>query len=118
MAASVLRIMANHLNKEWTADSCIEVLNQVSEELNLMKTVLNLMKTVSERSDNHTQQHSAPIPVSERLPGPEDCNENGTCWAWNPIHRIWGQYHLNPSFHTHWLSVNNLPLPEENVTAS
>jgi hypothetical protein len=24
-----------------------------------------------------------PVPVSERLPGPEDCDEEGRCWWWN-----------------------------------
>lgn len=27
------------------------------------------------------QQHPAPVPVSERLPGPEDCDGEGRCWA-------------------------------------
>ena len=26
------------------------------------------------------QRYPAPVPVSERLPGPEDCDEQGRCW--------------------------------------
>jgi hypothetical protein len=67
-----------------------------------------------------------PIPVSERLPGPKDCDAEGRCW-WlkeraNPDHDL-----LMPTWHlqrqgpagtrffrfTHWLPAHALPLPEE-----
>lgn len=59
-----------------------------------------------------------PIPVSERLPGPEDCDAEGRCWfssclnadgRWNLEDRTSG---LNARFYTHWLSAPALPLPE------
>ena len=53
-----------------------------------------------------------PIPVSERLPGPEDCNADGDCW-WLDAHG-WGWY--MDSFqgnYSHWLPAHALPVPAE-----
>jgi len=65
-----------------------------------------------------------PVPVSERLPGPEDCDAKGRCWwlkqAANPEHDL-----LTPTWHlqrhrpagstffkyTHWLPHWALPVP-------
>ena len=52
-----------------------------------------------------------PVPVSERLPGPEDCLDEG--WAWFFNKRIgWRQAVLpvSPGY-THWLPANALPTP-------
>jgi hypothetical protein len=57
-----------------------------------------------------------PIPVSERLPGPEDCDAEGCCWAiggrgdWMRVYVI-GRSWSNPVY-THWLPFHSLPLPE------
>ena len=61
-----------------------------------------------ESPDSSTQ----PIPLSERLPGPEDCLDEG--WAWFFNQRIgWRQAVLpvSPGY-THWLPANALPTPE------
>jgi hypothetical protein len=53
-----------------------------------------------------------PVAVSERLPGPEDCLDEG--WAWFFNRRIgWRQAGLpvSPGY-THWLPANALPTPE------
>ena len=64
--------------------------------------------------------HAAPVPVpvSERLPGREDCDAEGRCWLYRPQTPI-----LNPSWDlarlecddpvppTHWLPAHTLPLP-------
>jgi hypothetical protein len=53
-----------------------------------------------------------PVPVSERLPGAEDCIDEG--WAWFFNQRIgWRQAVLpvSPGY-THWLPANALPTPE------
>jgi hypothetical protein len=53
-----------------------------------------------------------PVAVSERLPGPEDCLDEG--WAWFFNQRIgWRQAVLpvSPGY-THWLPANALPAPE------
>ncbi len=51
-----------------------------------------------------------PVPVSERLPGPEDCDERARCW-WLTLDwagpALWNQ----TSTPTHWLPANALPLP-------
>jgi hypothetical protein len=68
--------------------------------------------------DSSTQ----PIPVTERLPGPEDCDAEGKCWWWYPpvpeqTYGYWAHEHdavperavdEQPS---HWLPAHALPLP-------
>jgi hypothetical protein len=67
-----------------------------------------------------------PVPVAERLPGPEDCDAEGRCWwlkqAANPEHDL-----LTPTWHlqrhgpagstffkfTHWLPHHALPVPQQ-----
>jgi hypothetical protein len=72
-----------------------------------------------------------PIPVSERLPGPGDCNTDGEVWAWrrfDPEGDIDNGDHWCLAFHewlededcgfTHWLPAHALPVPtptSENV---
>jgi hypothetical protein len=53
-----------------------------------------------------------PVAVRERLPGPEDCLDEG--WAWFFNQRIgWRQAVLPVSTgYTHWLPANALPTPE------
>jgi hypothetical protein len=58
----------------------------------------------------------APVAVSERLPGPEDCTAQGRCWV---FYRGFGTWTLEPSGqdgkhtgYTHWLPANALPTPE------
>lgn len=74
------------------------------------------------------RQVLVPVPVSERLPGPEDCDGEGRCWYWRPSHpesgylegwmlrpSSWGVGHYDfddSVIHTHWLSAHALPLPE------
>ena len=58
-----------------------------------------------------------PIPVSERLPRPEDCDAEGRCW-WGdagddqfvPSWRLCEQ--PDDTHFTHWLPAHALPLPE------
>jgi hypothetical protein len=58
-----------------------------------------------------------PIPVSERLPGPEDLDAEGRCWfssrlnadgRWNLEDRTSG---LSSRWYSHWLPHWALPLP-------
>lgn len=64
-----------------------------------------------------------PVPVSERLPGAEDCQFNpgatiGFCWCWAPPENSFspGCWALWPlewyEDATHWLPANALPLPQ------
>jgi hypothetical protein len=58
-----------------------------------------------------------PIPVSERLPGAEDCDEKGRCWAWNPQAFWWDLCQLKfikmnaGDPFTYWLPIWALPVP-------
>ena len=58
-----------------------------------------------------------PVAVRERLPGPEDCDEQGRCWIFMPDIGIDPSWRLAnplyiPPYHTHWLPANALPTPE------
>ena len=70
-----------------------------------------------------------PVPVSERLPGPEDCDVEGRCWLWERycgysgckwalVDRTWSlsQSDEDLSVYTHWLPFHALPLPEQEVS--
>ena len=67
------------------------------------------------------------VPVSERLPGPEDCNKQGHVWAWRvyrpqdddddgdfwmQIPAKWLSHIPFSSSWSHWLPANALPIPE------
>ena len=43
---------------------------------------------------------AAPVPVavSERLPEPEDCNEEGYCWSWDNVEGAWYLWHPSPPY--------------------
>jgi hypothetical protein len=51
-----------------------------------------------------------PVPVSERRPGPEDCDADGFCWFWD-----YGWTRQQRGWHddecTHWLPHWALPVP-------
>jgi len=61
---------------------------------------------------------AAPVPLSERLPGPEDCNAEGRCWMLLNVAGDWrlvnpeksGLPQLEYGF-SHWLPAHALPLP-------
>jgi len=63
------------------------------------------------------RQALVPVSVSERLPGPEDCDSHGWCWVLYSAHSTWtleppyGQDGM-PTGWTHWLPAHALPLPE------
>ena len=84
------------------------------------KVLLDRWGKYPESPDSSTQ----PIPVSERLPGPEDCNAEGEVWAWrrfNPEGGMDNGDHWMLAFHewlededcdfTHWLPSHAMPLP-------
>ena len=60
-----------------------------------------------------------PVAVSERLPGPEDCDEQGRCWMFGCVEGDWrlisatnsGIPKLKYCF-SHWLPANALPTLE------
>ena len=63
---------------------------------------------------------AAPVPLSERLPVPEDCDEQGRCWlgghqmgngtpTWLLGYPAWAERF--PDVHRFWLPAHALPLP-------
>ena len=64
-------------------------------------------------------QTPQPVAVSERLPGPEDCDVQGRCWMFGNVEGDWrlisatnsGIPQLKYCF-SHWLPANALPTPE------
>ena len=66
------------------------------------------------------QAAPVPIPVSERLPGAEDCDAEGRCWlhlpdmGTEPLWRLTDPS-LRSRYHSHWLPASSLPLPAGEV---
>lgn len=67
------------------------------------------------------QPAATPIPVAERLAGPEDCDAEGRCWllyrsaSVNRTHQ-WSLVYSRSIFdgpYTHWLPANALPVPSD-----
>jgi hypothetical protein len=61
-----------------------------------------------------------PVPVSERLPGPEDCDAEGRCWAISSLgNSRWNLDTLEAGlcFYTHWLPHHALPVPGAEVAS-
>jgi len=65
-----------------------------------------------------------PVPVSERLPGPEDCDAKGRCWLHQPHPATpeTPEWRLMPARYastiyntTHWLPHWALPVPQQEV---
>ena len=57
-----------------------------------------------------------PVPVNERLPGSNDCDAKGKCWAWklddeDDAWHLELQEWINSPWTTHWLPANALPQP-------
>ena len=60
-----------------------------------------------------------PVAVSERLPGADDCDEQGRCWMFGNVEGDWRLIStINPGVpklkycFSHWLPANALPTPE------
>ena len=78
-------------------------------------------------ADLLSQRHPSPVPVSVRLPQPEDCDAEGRCWWFNPGEPAMSNPHIATSswglcrmlngkpMGTHWLSAHALPLPAREV---
>jgi hypothetical protein len=56
-----------------------------------------------------------PVPVSERLPGPEDCDPSSQCWWFTPSEEKWIFWPIKwagPEC-SHWLPHWALPVPPQ-----
>lgn len=70
------------------------------------------------------RQALQPVPVSELLPGPDDCDPEGRCWLFSKVENEWRLLNAANSgvpnlkyFFSHWIPAGTLPLPimNENV---
>ena len=77
------------------------------------------VRTEFHRAAELLECHAAPVPVpvAERLPGPEDCDAEGRCWLHGKVEGDWRL--INPAksgvplryCFSHWLPASALPLP-------
>ena len=88
------------------------------EGTDITAEVLAFARAVLSRWGRPTPQ---PVAVSERLPRPEDCDEQGRCWlggrqmgrgtpTWLLGYPAWAERF--PDVHRFWLPANALPTPE------
>jgi hypothetical protein len=59
----------------------------------------------------------APVPMSERLPGPEDCDAEGRCFVWDWLATEW-KFLERSVFQqgwesAYWLPHHALPVPQQ-----
>ncbi len=63
-----------------------------------------------------------PVPVAERLPGPEDCDGEGRCYAWDGYWWLVRSAVLEGDDagagegYTHWLPHHALPVPQQRLS--
>lgn len=75
-------------------------------------------RRITRAADLLEQRHPAPVPVAERLPGPEDCDGEGFCWFWSPEDQCWFWERQDSTFcrnygtEFHWLPAHALPVPQ------
>jgi hypothetical protein len=92
---------------------CAELLEALEIQLDELRFNNRLCIRARALLDQPTPQ---PVPVSERLPGPEDCTAQGWCWVFYRGFATWtlekplGQDGKHTGY-THWLPANALPTP-------
>ena len=88
----------------------------------------NLAESIFRARTLLDQPEPQPVPVSERLPEPNDCNDEGYCWWWrtDEVGEWWEFLYLRDARdhnrrcglarYTHWLpyhAITNLPNPND-----
>jgi hypothetical protein len=127
----LLELMPETMRDEFSyaAQTCSDAMGGAVKP-GIFRTVLNTVALEYARAvlSSWGQPAATPIPVAERLPGPEDCDADDGCWWWHPDHKEDdfddGWILLNPKWaggrrdsddspiYTHWLPANALPTPE------
>jgi len=81
---------------------------------------------ITRAADLLAQRHPEPVPVSERLPGPGDCDAEGRCWwgepqigdshdaTWNLCTQDEAEEYCTWGTKYGWLPAHALPLPTAN----
>ena len=97
---------------------CAELLDWLRLTDNPPEEVINRARAVFARWGRLAIE---PVPVSERLPGAEDCDAEGRCWCFNPVTSAGGIFwwSFEPLDYvedaTHWLPHWALPVPQQEV---
>ena len=87
------------------------------EAAELVKYLRGIKSLHCQRAAELLERHTAPVPVpvAERLPGPEDCDREGFIWLWDSDRRWVRQHREAASSNTWvgslWLPGHALPLP-------
>ena len=98
---------------------------EINDDDFLLFSPANAMASQAQKRSRRGRPTPQPVAVSERLPGPEDCDAEGRCWGWwtDPMSEYWeyvgvsapiepyGSY-IPRAGHTHWLPANAIPTPE------
>lgn len=75
---------------------------------------------ITRAADMLERQHPQPVPVSERLPGPEDCDAEGRCWWYGEGGDMvgWTLDAEGPSYYRakYWLPAHALQAPAGGAT--
>ena len=77
--------------------------------------VKTLVKLIEEHFSSRIPYAPTPISVNDRLPGPEDCDEDGWCWWFDSYYQMWklDSEHTDWAgkiLYTYWLPYNSLPI--------
>ena len=103
---------------------CAELVEQFNAPAGSIPQLAERLRKLGELADRARALLALPTPqpvaVSERLPGPEDCDEQGRCWlggdqlasgspTWILGYPAWASRF--PDVHYRWLPANALPLP-------
>ena len=76
--------------------------------------VKTLVKLIEEHFSSRIPSAPAPISVNDRLPGPEDCDNEGRCWWFDSYYEMWklesGTDWAGEILYTYWLPFNALPI--------
>ena len=101
---------------EGLTEIALQMLGTIESMGLIIPEITDTIRKALEQGRRPTPQ---PVAVSERLPGPEDCDEQGRCWMFGYVEGDWrlisatnsGIPKLKYCF-SHWLPANALPTPE------
>jgi len=111
----IMRLACTLLGYEYTPSLLSDPENGVGSLDAFPSELLTFARAVLQRYPRPTIQ---PVPIAERLPGPEDCDAEGRCWLCGKVEGDWRL--LNPArsgvpqlkyCFSHWLPHYALPIP-------
>lgn len=104
----------------WLRQRCQLMSEAPGSEFHLFTRAAELLQQL-QAEINRLRAQQTPVPVSERLPGPEDLSAKlKFCWWWNCMLYSWAfcdASYCDHSIYTHWRPAHALPLPEGEVAS-